>query len=55
MPWTAGDALKHTKKAKTTAQKRAWALIATKVLAEYGDEGKAIRIANAAMRKKGKR
>ena len=47
MPWTLEDAPSHTKKASTPKAKRLWADIANKVLAETGDEGRAIREANA--------
>ena len=44
MPWTAEDAERHTNSAK---RQRMWAEIANSVLAETGDEGRAIREANA--------
>jgi uncharacterized protein YdaT len=47
MPWTPDDAPSHTKKANTAKTRRLWAEIANKVLAETGDEGRAIREANA--------
>jgi uncharacterized protein YdaT len=49
MPWTAEDAERHTKKADTPKRQRMWAEIANSVLAETGDEGRAIREANAAV------
>lgn len=57
MPWTHLDARLHTKKAKTPAQQLKWTKVANAVLRQSGDEGKAIRIANATMKpkKKGKR
>lgn len=51
MPWTAADAYKHTKKADTKLEGKQWASIANSVLKDSGDEGKAIRIANAAVKK----
>ena len=51
MPWSMRDAPAHTKKADTPAKKKQFATVANKVLAESGDEGKAIRIANAAVKK----
>lgn len=51
MPWSPGDALKHTKKAKSPNAKKRWAVTADAVLARTGDEGKAVRIANGMMRK----
>lgn len=52
MPWRASDASRHTKKAKSPPAKRQFAKVANKVLSESGDEGKAIRIANAAVKKR---
>ena len=49
MPWTAEDAERHTKKADDPRRKRMWAEIANAVLTETGDEGRAIREANAAV------
>ena len=55
MPWKMSDATAHTKKANTPRKKKQFAVVANKVLADTGDEGKAIRIANAAVKKnKGK-
>lgn len=54
MPWTMSSAVKHTSKAKSPAAKRQWSSVANRVLTESGDEGKAIRIANAAVKKRGK-
>lgn len=51
MPWTPKSAKKHTKKAATPKKKRQWSKVANKVLKETGDEGKAVRIANAAVKK----
>ena len=47
MPWTAEDAERHTKKADSAKRQRMWAEIANSVLADTGDEGRAIREANA--------
>jgi uncharacterized protein YdaT len=55
MPWTPGDARGKTRKAKTPAKRKKWAAIANAVLKKDGDEGKAIRIASAAVKRKGKR
>lgn len=52
-PWTSRSARKHTHKANTPAKKHKFAAVSNKVLAESGDEGKAIRIANAAVKKNG--
>lgn len=45
--WTAADAKKHTHKATSSAKRKLWAEIANQVLEETGDEGRAIREANA--------
>lgn len=50
MPWTSADASAKTKKANTPAAKQAWSRIANAVLQKSGDEGKAVRIANAAVK-----
>jgi len=47
MPWKPEDAPRHTKKADTEKLRHIWAEIANKILAETGDEGRAIREANA--------
>lgn len=61
MPWTVADALRHTKAAGSECAKERWAKTANAVLEKTGDEGRAIRIANAAVKggemacKKGKK
>ena len=50
-PWTGADAPRHTKKADTPRLKRIWARAANGALKDYADEGKAVRIANAAVKK----
>jgi hypothetical protein len=56
MPWTPKDAGRHTHKAKSKGATKQWSAVANKVLADSGDEGKAVRIANAAVSKrKGKK
>ena len=52
MPWDKDDARSKTHKAKSPAAKKEWAAVANKVLKESGDEGKAVRIANAAVAKR---
>jgi hypothetical protein len=47
MPWTPDDAERHTHKATTWALKELWAKVANKCLERTGDEGRAIREANA--------
>jgi hypothetical protein len=47
MPWTRDDAKRHTHKATTWALKELWAKVANECLERTGDEGRAIREANA--------
>ncbi len=47
MPWTANDAERHTHKATTPALQELWAKVANEALDRTGDEGRAIREANA--------
>jgi len=47
MPWTPNDAERHTRKATTWALKELWAKVANECLERTGDEGRAIREANA--------
>lgn len=51
MPWSPKDGpARHTRKANTPAKRKQWSDIANKVREESGDEGKAVRIANAAVK-----
>jgi len=52
IPWTPDDAQSHTKAANTPAKREKWAAIANSVFKKDGDEGKAIRIADAAVKGK---
>ncbi len=54
MPWSSRDSFEKTKKANTKSKKKKWAKVANAVLEKEGDEGMAIRIANASMNKKKK-
>jgi hypothetical protein len=47
MPWTPNDAERHTHRATTTELKELWARVANEALQRTGDEGRAIREANA--------
>ena len=47
MPWTSDDAERHTRKAATSELKELWAKVANECLDRTGDEGRAIREANA--------
>jgi uncharacterized protein YdaT len=55
MPWSLKDAPRHTKKATSTGAKRQWSTVANSVLKSSRDEGKAVRIANAAVAKRKKK
>lgn len=46
MPWTTDDVDRHHK-GLSDAEKRLWIAVANQQLAEHGDEGRAIREANA--------
>lgn len=54
MPWTPKDAKGKTRKASTPKKKRQWSKVANRVLDKTGDEGRAVRAANAAVKKKRK-
>ena len=47
MPWTADEAQRHTHKATSSELKELWAKVANEALERTGDEGRAIREANA--------
>jgi len=47
MPWTPDDAQRHTRKATTRELKELWAKVANEALERTGNEGRAIREANA--------
>lgn len=47
MPWNPGDAFKHNHAASSPKKSALWSGTANAVLNDSGDEGKAIRIANA--------
>ena len=51
MPWKPSDATRHTHKAKSPKRKRQWRDVADSILARTGDEGRAVRGANAAVKK----
>jgi len=55
MPWTSRDAVRHTRSAVTAARKRQWAAVANRVLRETGNEGRAVREANAVVARRRKR
>ena len=51
MPWTSNDAERHTHKATTSELKELWAKVANEIA---GDEGRAIREANAVVARQAK-
>jgi hypothetical protein len=53
MPWSAKDSTRFTKKARSAKSKRQWSDVADSVLSRTGDEGRAIREANAVVAKTG--
>jgi len=52
MPWAIKDVPRHNKKAKSLALKRLWCRVANAILAESGDEARAIRIANSVIKRR---
>lgn len=50
MPWTPKDAGKHNKAATNGKPAKQWAKVANSVLKRTGDDGRAIREANAVVR-----
>lgn len=48
MPWTPAEVAKHNK----TPQKKKWASVANSVLAQSGDDAKAIKIANSVVKRR---
>jgi len=55
MPWRPEDAPRHTHKADTAHLRELWSEVANNVLAETGDEGRAVRAANAAVARQKRR
>ena len=51
MPFAPKDATAHTKKAKSPKAKKQFAAVANAVLKKTGNEGKAVKVANAAVKK----
>lgn len=47
MPWNPQNAARHTRKAKTSSQKRKWSAVANSALERGASEGSAIRQANS--------
>ena len=55
MPWRPEDAPRHTHKADTPHLRQLWSEVANNVLSETGDEGRAVRAANAAVARQKRR
>jgi hypothetical protein len=55
MPWTPDEAQRHTHKATTPELKELWAKVANERLESTGDEGRAIREANAVIARQAER
>jgi hypothetical protein len=55
VPWLPEDAPRHTHKADTPHLCRLWSDVANNVLAQTGDEGRAVRAANAAVARQTRR
>jgi len=55
MPGAKWHPEKHTKKAKTAKRKRQWRHVADSVLKKTGDEGRAVRAANAVVGRRAKK
>jgi hypothetical protein len=51
MPWTPSEASRFTRKAKSPKRKRQWRDVANSMLKRTGDDGAAIRAANAVVKK----
>ena len=51
MPWSIKDVSRHNRGVKSPKRKRQWAAMANAVLEKTGDDGRAIRIANSAVKK----
>lgn len=54
MPWKGNSARGFTKKASTPKKKRGWAKVANKVKRSGGSDAKAVKIANAAVKRMGR-
>jgi hypothetical protein len=55
MPWTANDSETHTHKATTSELRDLWAKVVNERLEKTGDEGRAIREANAVVARQAER
>lgn len=55
MPWKPKQAESHTRKADTPKERKQWADVANAVLRKTGNEGRAVREANAVVKRGGKK
>ena len=55
MPWESKDAPRHTKRAKSAKAKRQWRHVANSMLERGYSEARAIRAANATVKRRGRR
>jgi len=55
LPWRPEDAPRHTHKADAPHLCRLWSEVANNIVAETGDEGRAVRAANAAVARQKRR
>jgi hypothetical protein len=56
MPWKPGGSLRHNSRLKGKPKKqRQWSAVANNVLKRTGDEGRAVRSANAVVKKRGRK
>jgi uncharacterized protein YdaT len=51
MPWTSRDVSKHNKSVKSPKRRRQWSEVANSILERTGDDARAIRGANSAVKK----
>jgi hypothetical protein len=51
MPWTPREAAKHNRSVKSPKRKRQWSKVANSILERTGDDARAIRGANSAVKK----
>lgn len=55
MPWRPEDVARHNNRAaKSSSKSRQWSKTANEILRQTGDEGRAVRGANAAVKRKSK-
>lgn len=51
MPWTTRDVTRHNRSVKSPKRKRQWSKVANSILKRTGSDARAIRGANAAVKK----